>query len=173
VKRSLVLVALSSTVGLLIFSSGAAQSQAINRGFTERVTNTTTPKRDRLRPYTFTTKGRIVVPTRYCAPGVDPVRGAGNCIPIVCPPGTTNLLYCKIPTRAEICAGKVNVKVTKRNTAVSSRTVKVRSDCTYRSRVSFRLRLSTRVGTLRFRPRFLGNQVLQPRKGPSRTARAG
>lgn len=174
-KRSLVLtLVLSLAATLLYASSGSAQTEInIVRGTPLQVTNTTTPRRDRLLPYTFTTRGRVVTPTRYCSPGVDPGPGAANCVPILCAAGVTDARYCLVPGRSLICAGVVTVRVQKRGTTISSRNVSVRPDCTYLSRVTFRTRLRTRIGNLSFRARFQGNVVLAPRNSATRIARAG
>ncbi len=172
-KRSLVLTgALSLLVVLLFTSPGTAQTPTLVRGSVS-ITSSTTPKRDRTRPYTFTTTGRIVPPGRYCAANTNPTPGAGNCVPVICPPGATDIRYCALPSRAVICSGQVNVRYQKRGTTISSRNVTVRSDCTYRSRVTFHTRLPTRVGILSVRARFQGNQVLQPRNASTKHVRAG
>jgi len=146
------------------------------RGFANQVTSTTTPRRDRFRPYTFTTRGRIVPPPKYCAPGMSPTPSAGNCVPIICPAGAMTVAGCQPVTRpplSVICSGVVTVRFQKRGTTVSSRNVSVRPDCTYRSRVSFRTRLLSRQGSLRVRSRFQGNGVLLPRNSAVRNVRAG
>jgi hypothetical protein len=173
-KRLLVVAALSVAALFLCSSPGGAQTttQSIVRGTPLQVTSKTTPKRDRTRPYTFTTTGTVRPPARYCAPNVNPGRGAANCIPIRCPAGATNIAYCDVPGVAVICSGIVNVRYQKRTTTVSSRNVKVRANCTYRSRVSFNTRLPTRVGVLRVRSRFQGNVVMTPRNSSTHTVRA-
>ena len=160
---------------LLIPSSASSQGtlEVIARATPLQVTLTVTPRRDRTLPYTFTSRGRIVPPSRYCAPGVVPGTGAANCIPILCPPGTTDIRYCLIPGRRIICSGFVTLRVQKRQVTISSRIVSVRPDCTYQSRVTFRTRLRTRIGTLSFRARFGGNPVLNPRNSITRLGRAG
>jgi hypothetical protein len=176
VKRMLILAGLLSLAAVLLTaSSGSAQSTivVINRATPLQVTNTTTPRRDRLRPFTFTTTGRVIPPTQYCGAGAVPVPGATNCVPILCPPGVTDIRYCLLPGRGVICSGVVTVRVQKRGTTISSRNVGVRPDCTYRSRVTFRTLLRTRVGNLSFRARFQGNPVLLPRNSATKIARAG
>lgn len=176
-KRLLVLTATTSLAAVALFSSQSSaqtSSAAAVRGFTERVTASVTPRRDRFRPYTFRTRGRVVPPGRFCAAGVNPIAGStGNCIPLVCPPGATNAAYCMRPGMGVICSGKVNVRVQKRTTTISSRNVNVRSDCSYRSTVSFRTLVKVRRGALRVRARFQGNTVLRPKTSPTRTVRAG
>ncbi len=174
-KRLLALTAVLS-LGAIFSSAPPATSQGtatVTRGFTERVTATTTPRRDRTRPYRFTTTGRIVPPGRFCAPGVPPTPGPGNCIPITCPPGLADLRYCTIPPAAAICSGVVNVRFQKRGTTISSRNVRVRPNCTFRSRVTFSSRLRLRRGVFTVRARFQGNPVLQPKNSPTRRVRAG
>lgn len=172
-KRSLVATgALTLVAALMCTTPVVAQSPVVVRA-TTRITASTTPKRDRTRPYTFRTTGRIIPPTRYCAPGTNPTPGAGNCIPVICPRGTTDPRYCLQPGRTIICSGVVTVRFQKHFTTISSRNVGVRPDCTYRSRVTFRTRLRTRRGVLRVRARFQGNPVLLPKNGHTHTVRAG
>ncbi len=173
-RRSLVLTgALSLLAVLMCTTPGIAQSPTIVRGQATSVSLKTTPKRDRSRPYTFTSTGRVVPPATYCAPNTNPIPGAGNCVPIICPPGVTDIRYCILPARDRICSGTVTVRFQKRGTTISSRNVFLRSDCTYRSRVTFRTRLPTRRGVLSVRARFQGNAILQPRSSSTRTVRAG
>lgn len=136
------------------------------------LSQTTTPRRDRFRPYTFTTVGRLAPPTTFCAPGVSPTPAA-NCIPVLCPPGSLNPAYCVQPPRSIICSGTVTVRIQKRSTTISSRNVLLRPDCTYRSRVSFTTRLTSRRGSLRVRARFQGNVLLSPINSRTTTVRAG
>jgi hypothetical protein len=174
--KRLLIPAAAAVAAAILFSAapGSAQTQSasIDRALPDRVTLSVTPKRDRTRPFTFTSTGRVVPPANYCASGVSPSSDA-NCIPLFCPPGATNASYCYVPPRALICSGTVNVRYQKRNTTISSRSVPLRADCTYRSRVTFKTLLRTRQGVLRVRARFLGNAVLLPRSAPIRTVRAG
>lgn len=173
-KRSLVLTALLSVAAVPLFASlGSAQTLTV-RGITERVTAATTPKRDRTRPYTFTTKGKIVLPGKICATGQTPTP-QDNCLPtpVVCPPGQTDLIYCSVPGLGDVCLGKVTVRFQKQGTTISSRDVDLKPDCTYKSSVTFRSRLRTRIGSLTVRARFGGNQVLRPKSSASQTVRAG
>jgi hypothetical protein len=166
-------VALSVAAILLIPASGSAQGTlpTIVRANPLQVTLTVTPRRDRTRPFTFTSTGRVRVPTRLCNPGESPITG--RCIPILCPPGATDINYCLRPGIGVICSGIVTVRFQKRTTTISSRNVFLRRDCTYRSRVTFRTRLITRVGNFRVRARFQGNVVLNPRTSRTRVVRAG
>ena len=175
-KRLLVLTAaLPVAAFLLIPASATSQSvlPSIVRGTPLQVTASTTPRRDRFRPYTYTTTGRVVPPSRYCTPGTNPGPGAANCIPILCPAGVTDLRYCLQPGRPTICSGTVTVRFQRRTTTISARNVALRPDCTYRSRVTFRLPFSARRGVLRVRARFGGNVVLEPRNSSTHTVRNG
>jgi hypothetical protein len=172
VRRPLIATAALAVIAAVVCTSlGIAQSEVF-RASTDKVTAATTPRQDRVRPYTFTTRGRIVPPPKVCAPGQTP-SPASNCIPLICPPKATNPEYCFGFESSAICAGVVNVRFQKVHTTVSSRNVSVRSDCTYRSRVSFRLNLRTRRDMLRVRARFQGNQVLAPKNSSTHTVRAG
>jgi hypothetical protein len=174
VKRLLVLTGLLPLAAILLIpASGSAQGTlaSITRANPRQVTLTVTPRRDRRSPYTFTSTGRIVPPSRYCTPSENPF--AAGCIPILCPPGVSDIRYCLIPGRGVICSGTVTVRYQKRSTTISSRVVSVRPDCTYRSRVTFRTGLGIRRGSLRAQARFGGNAVLLPRRSSTRTVRAG
>jgi len=173
VKRTFALAAvLSLAVALLSATLGNAQTSTA-RGLTERVTIVVTPKRDRFRPYTFTTRGRIVPPPKSCEVGQIPNPG-GNCVPRVCPPGVGNPVYCPVASRPTICSGKVNVRFQKRGSTASSRNVNLRPDCMYRSKVTFTGRpVATRTGTFKVRARCQGNSLLQLNSSATRTVRAG
>jgi len=175
VKRLLVLtLGLSLTAVLFSLpSAGPQPSPTIVRALPIKLTATTTPKRDRTKPYTFTTTGRLIPPPRFCAPGTTPGADAANCVPVICPRGTTDPSYCLFPAPEVICSGKVTIRFKKRSTTVSTRRVSLKPDCTYRSTVTFRLRLSTRRGKLKARARFEGNVVLLPRASRTNTVRAG
>ncbi len=172
-KRSLVLTAVLSLAAVPLFGSSASAQTPGTARATVGISIKVSPTRDRTRPYTFATTGRISPPTRFCAPGVDPTPGAGNCIPVRCPLGTTDPAYCVSPSRAVICSGVVNVRYQRRGTTISSRNVFVRRDCSYRSRVTFSTRLRLRRGTFAVRARFQGNTVPLPRTSATRTVRAG
>jgi hypothetical protein len=174
VKRSLALTAILALAALAGTTAPAvAQTPTFVRGVPLQVTRTTTPARDRTRPYTFTTRGRIVPPSRYCPPGQSPLSPAGNCIPVLCPPGATDIQYCFVPGTAVICSGFVNIRFQKRGTTISSRNVTVRPDCTYRGSVTFHTLLALRRGVLTVRARFGGNLVLRPKSSNTGTVRAG
>ena len=173
-KRLLALgVALPVAAILLLPAPGSAQSTLaqIIRANPKQVTLSVTPRRDRFRPYTFTSTGRVIPPARYCSPSQNPF--VVGCVPILCPPGVSDIRYCLLPGRSVICTGTVTVRYQKRTTTISSRVVSVRPDCTYRSRVTFTTRLITRVGNFRVQARFGGNAVLLPRRSRTRIVRAG
>ena len=173
-KRLLALTVALPLAAVLFIPSAGAQSPtpSVTRANPVRVTLTVTPRRDRRSPFTYTSTGRVVPPSPYCKPGQDPQAGRG-CIPILCPPGATTTTYCLFPGARVICSGTVTVRFQKRLTTISSRRVGLRPDCTYRSRVSFDLRLSTRRGVFTVRARFSGNVLLNPRNSATRTVRAG
>ena len=170
-KRLLMLAALSPAAVLMFASPGTAQAPG-DRAFTDRATLSVTPPRDRTRPYTFTARGRIVPPGRFCNAGEKPSPGA-NCVPIACLPGATDARYCVRPGLGVICSGKVAVRYQKLGTTISNRLATLRPDCSYRQRVTFRTRLRTRRGIFTVRARFQGNAVLLPRNAPTRRVRAG
>ncbi len=76
---------------------------------------------------------------------------------------------------AQACAGgRVSVQVKAVRNTISNRRTKLRPDCSYRLRVTFRKRARLgRAGRLRFRARFTGNDALRPARGRVRTVRAG
>lgn len=145
--------------------------QMFARAFAERVTAATSPRHDRLAPHAFTTTGRIVLRARTCAPKVKPAPGAANCIPHagLCPPGEADQDFCTRLDRTQLCTGSVTVRLQRRGITVSSRTVAVKADCSYRSRVSFH----GRAGALTVRARFKGNKILSPMSSIRHTVRSG
>ena len=171
--RAFLAVTLLSLAGVLAITTFAnGQTTLVVRVLPVQVTANTTPARDRTRPYTFTTTGRVVPPAA-CVPGVGPMAAA-NCLPPICRSGTPGgAIYC-VPTPGLLaCSGKVSVRFRKVTTTISVRVVDVRPDCTYRSRVSFRLRSRERRGLLRVQTRFEGNLVLLARRSSRQTVRAG
>jgi hypothetical protein len=166
---------IATSAGAVVPVTASDVAIATARGFTELVTLKVTPKRDRTRPYTFTSTGQIFPPAHFCAPGAGPTGEAGpaNCIPIICPAGNTNPAYCAPPPRSVICSGIVTVRFQRHHTTISSRNVSVKADCTYSSTVSFRTRLHSRRGSLQVRARFQGNVVLTPQNSKTKTVRAG
>jgi hypothetical protein len=169
-------------VGVFTITSLANSQSTPLRASVQRVTSNTTPKRDRTRPYTFTTTGRVVPPG--ACPAGTPVTSGLPCLPPICPPPTNpgtiyqGPVYCVPPATTAVCSGKITVKFSRRNKGggvftISSREVSLKSDCTYRSRVSFRTRDRNRRGVLTVRVRFQGNQYLLPKNAPRRTVLAG
>ncbi len=74
-------------------------------------------------------------------------------------------------TPAQGCRGTVTVQIKAGRKTVSTRRVKLRSDCTYRSRVTFRVKQRLRPRTLRRSVRFGGNSVMAPRSAKRQTLR--
>jgi hypothetical protein len=173
VKRLLMLAVVSLAAVPLFALSASAQSSGpsitTSRGYAQ-ITASTTPKRDRTRPYKFTTTGKIIPPATFCAPGQNPTK-AVNCLPIICPPGATNPAYCVRPPLSLICTGTVTVRFQKGDTTASSRNVKVKPDCTYSSKVTFSNRSAR--GRYKVRARFQGNLFLLPATSSTQTVRAG
>ena len=164
-KRLLPLAVLCITAIFALSSLASGQTPTPTaRAYTNKVTAKTTPTRDRTRPYSFRTTGKIVPPSNACPPKTDPGPGASNCAPPQCPPGTTNPAYCVAQGPAQFCTGKVSVRFKRGANTISVRRVNVRSDCTYRSRVRFadKKRQLTK-GKLNVTVRFLGNPSLYPR----------
>lgn len=114
-------------------------------------------------PYKFTISGKIVPPRQ------------------ICPPGTTNRVYCALPP-AEACSGSVTITVTlgddpllasEVGQTLASGQANVTRGCTYESTLTIptsalTVNHSVRNGTpgqrapLVFNARFLGNSVLSP-----------
>jgi hypothetical protein len=65
----------------------------------------------------------------------------------------------------------VTVQIKAGRKTVSTRRVRLRSNCTYRSRVTFRIRQRLRPRTLRRTVRFGGNAVMAARSAPRQTLR--
>ena len=122
----------------------------------KRVTFTTTPRRDPTRTYMFTTKGRVYAPPR-CAAGVSTASAGGRCI----------------ARTARACDGSVTVTFKRRGSTVSLRDVRLRSGCTFVSKVTFSGRIPVIRGALRVFVRFDGNATLRPRSAPSQVVAAG
>ena len=155
-KRLLALTSVSLMAVFLVPSLASAQTGGVQR-VQPTITSTTTPARDRTRPYTFTTTGRVVPPP----------------IPPLCPPGATDPSYCFAVPPALVCSGIVSVRFQRGTATISTRLVLLRPDCTYRSQVSFRSRNRLRRGTFRVRARFQGNFFLLPANSSTHTVRAG
>lgn len=160
-KRFHVLTSVSLTAMLVAGLSSPASGQSPqSRVAPRQVTSATTPKRARIRPYTFTTTGKVVPPP-YCES-----LGARGCVPLLCPPGATTTAYC---VRPPVCAGAVRVRFKRLTRTISIRRVALRPDCRYRSRVAFR-RAGLR-GRLRVLVGFQGNSVLLPKRARTHTVR--
>jgi len=74
-------------------------------------------------------------------------------------------------TPAQGCEGTVTVQIKAGSKTVSTRRAQLRSNCTYRSQVTFRLPSRLRPRTLRVVTRFGGNEVLSPDSAPRQTVR--
>ena len=74
-------------------------------------------------------------------------------------------------TPGQGCRGTVTVQIKAGRKTVSTRRVRLRSNCTYRSRVTFRIRQRLRPRTLRRTVRFGGNAVMAARSAPRQTLR--
>ncbi len=77
------------------------------------------------------------------------------------------------PTLQVICSGIVTVRFTKRDRTIASKKLRLRPDCSYRSRVSLRSRSILRRGVLSVLVKFEGNLVLLPKSATTRRVRAG
>ena len=134
----------NTLVAIAVDSSGqtasAVRSVVVPR-FAGRLSARTTPRRDRLAPYRFTTTGRLTLPA-----GVTPAQG---------------------------CRGTVTVQIKAGSKTVSTRRVRLRSNCTYRSRVTFRIKGRLRPRTLKRSVRFGGNAVMAAKSASRQTVRVG
>ena len=74
-------------------------------------------------------------------------------------------------TPGQGCRGTVTVQIKAGRKTVSTRRVRLRSNCTYRSRVTFRIRQRLRPRTLRRTVRFGGNAVMAARSAPRQALR--
>ena len=163
-KPSHVVMAVSFTAMLAVGLSIPASAQAPQtRVAPQQVTASTAPQRERIRPYTFTTTGRVVPPPYCSSAGTS---GSAGCVPLVCPPGASDAAYC---VRPPLCTGTVRVRFTRLGATISVRRVALRSDCRYRSRVAF---YSSRLrGRLRVLVRFEGNSFLLAKSATTHTVR--
>ena len=134
----------NTLVAIAVDSAGqtasAVRSVVVPR-FAGRLSARTTPRRDALAPYRFTTRGRLRLPA-----GVTPAQG---------------------------CRGTVTVQIKAGRKTVSTRRVKLRSNCTYRSRVTFRIKGRLRPRTLKRSVRFGGNAVMAAKRASRGTLRVG
>ena len=119
------------------------------RQLPRRLSATVGPRRDRRAPYRFLVSGTLSLPTAFA------------------------------PFRREVCAegGRVSVQTKLGSRTVSTRRVRIQSDCSYDVTVTFRnkrrLLGRRRSATLKFTARFLGNRYLRPMAGRSINARVG
>lgn len=108
-----------------------------------KLSASTTPKRDRKSPYTFRTKGKLSLP--------DGISKAQGCTPV----------------------SRVTVTFKHGSKTVSSRRVKLKSDCTYSSKVTLKNSKSLGNGGLTVKARFAGNAVLLSRSAKTQAVRLG
>jgi hypothetical protein len=76
-------------------------------------------------------------------------------------------------TAAQGCRGTVTVQIKAGRKTVSTRRLKLRSNCTYRSRVTFRIKRRLRQRTLKRSARFGGNAVMAAKSASRQTLRVG
>ena len=156
-------VAVVATVAITSLANGQI---SVTKVAPKSVTAKTTPKRDKKKPYKFTTKGKVVPPP-FCT-GIRPPAGT-LCVPPVCPPGATNPAYCARPPMASLCNGKVRIRFKKGRKTVSSKSATLKSNCTYSSRA----RIKRKGKKLKVSVRFGGNILLKAKSAKTRTVRAG
>lgn len=109
-----------------------APAPKIVRVKAKKLTATTTPKRDRTSPYTFTTTGKLTLPT-----GIARENGC---------------------TKVSVVA----VTIKHGSKTVSNRRVKLKGNCTYSSKVTLKKSKSLGGGGLTVKVRFGGNALLLP-----------
>ena len=144
-----------------------------NRAQTRRVSASTTPKRDPTKLYTFTTTGRVTPPP-YCATNASPAVVGADCVLPICPADSIDPADCTRPARKLLCsAGKLTVRFLRLAYTVSTRSVGLRPDCTYRSTVSLKTSSPLRRGVLTVKVRFEGNSFLLPRRAAKHIVHAG
>jgi len=166
-------VSACDTSNATVVAPGRASQRVPNRAQTRKVTAKTTPKRDRTKLYTFTTTGRVQPPP-YCAPTANPRSVGADCVLPICPADSIDPADCAQPSRALLCStGKMTIRFVRIAYTVSSRSVGIRRDCTYRSRVSFKSSIPIRKGALTVQVRFEGNSFLLPKRAPRHIVRAG
>jgi len=125
------------------------------RAAPRRVTSRTTPRHERLRPFTFTTTGTIVPPP-FCAPGIVIRASGGPC-----------------SAAGVRCHGIVTVQIKKGRQTLTSRLARVKPGCSYRSRTVLPIPTPRRPLALRVVARFEGNAVLLPKYAAAHTVRVG
>lgn len=158
-NRLLVLVVLSLLAVFLV------TSVAVGAGITKSSTSSkVSPKRDKKKPYKFKTKGSVNFPKKFCAPNAP----APDCIPLICPPGTSNPAYCTKPTAAKVCTGKVKITFKKGKKTLSSKSVSLKPNCKYSSKTTIK-----KHGKLKVKARFGGNTILAPSSASTKKVRAG
>jgi hypothetical protein len=116
---------------------------ALRPRVTPRVTIRVGPRRDRRAPYAFTLNGRLTLPA-----GVDARRACRD-------------------------VGLVVIEVKRGRTTLLTLRPRVRSNCTFTGRATFRGPRRVRSRLLRFTASFMGNAYLSPRRARSVSVRVG
>jgi hypothetical protein len=159
-------------VGLILLGAMLCFGAVASAGVTAPTNVSAGVKKAKHPAYTYTTSGRISIPSQYCLPG------------------TTGSSYC-VPLTAADCAGRVSLTVKFSKDALlaaSKKTVarasgKVSSKCTYSIKTTFKTKLFTAKKRfarhakgssveVSFAVRFLGNTILNPRSAGTRTVSA-
>lgn len=122
------------------------------------------PRRDKKKPYKLTTTGSVALPPSYCQPNAP----GPACIPPVCPPGASILIYCMSPSRAQIRGGRIRVVFKQGRRTRSARTVRLQPTCRYSSTA-----IISSKGRLKVSVSFQGNSILAPSKASTKSVRAG
>lgn len=149
-------VLLAALVALLVIAAPAL-SATDTRTAPAGLSAKTTPGRDRTKPFTFTTIGKLRKPP-------SPV--------ITCPPGAAPPSpYCTPASNAQQCSGKVAVQFKAGAKTISTRRVPVTSACAYKSKVTFSIASRLHPKTLKVVVRFLGNDVFKPKAAPTTSVR--
>jgi hypothetical protein len=146
-KKSLSLL---GGVAVLAFVAVPAVGQSSGKVAPKQVTRKTTPLVAHKYPWTYTTKGKVVLPK-------------GDC-----PAGATDTTYCTPDVdKTKGCKGKVRVQFLLGTKVISSKSKSVKKDCTYSSSVTFKDK--TMAGKrLRVKARFMGNSVLNAKDSAAR-----
>ena len=146
-KKSLSLLA---GVAVLAVAAVPAVGQSSGTVAPKQVTRKTNPLVGHKFPWKLTTKGKVVLPK-------------GDC-----PAGTTDTTYCTPDVdKDKGCKGKVRVQYQLGTKIISSKSVNVKKDCSYKSSVTFKDK--TLAGKrLRVKARFMGNTVLSAKDSAAR-----
>lgn len=177
-KRLLTMAVLCG-LAVLSFSSLASSQEApvpSARAYTNKVSLKVTPKRDTTRAYKFMARGTVTPPSNPCGEGQIPGKGAENCRPPVCPPGSqSNSPYCAAQSTATMCkGGKVAIRYKRGANTLSLRRATLNSKCQFKRSVKFADKNRQLVrGKLKVTARFLGTPSLFPRSAKRRFVYTG